>query len=214
VLLDPLVLAAEIARRSDRNIPGPTLSRLAWALANHQGVALDGTTAYIVLGDPLARGKQLTLVVGEKPASQKARKARTPAQVVAAFHLACGGTEIGRQPKSGLWLPVVRGREARLTVGGCLPRPTTVAVNDYFVDWYRLDDVPHAELFYFVHLRQNWLAVYQRISPEHFALIQVQKPKNLVNMQSVVAGLTPPGKKFTGITKTGGEPTLLRKPPV
>lgn len=213
MLLDPFVFAAEVARTAGLSLPGPTLSQLAWALGNGQGVALTNDTAYLVLGNPLASDDQLTLVAAARPATGKARKARSSAQVVGAFRMACGSRKIGQQPSRALWLPVLTDDDARVWVGGKLPDPVRAEVSNYAVNWHRLDKVQLGELFFFIEKHTEQMSVYQRISPGHFALIQVPQPKNLVAMSQVVTALTPPGVRVEGVLPTGGPPTLLRPPP-
>jgi len=213
VLLDPFKLAIAVAQAAGRKLSGPTVSQLAWALGNGQGVALDREFVYLVLDNPLVGDNYLTLVTTKRPTGDKARKARINAQVISAFELECGKTDLGSRPNNGLWLPTLLASDARIWVGGSLPKPAHTTAHGYGVHWYSLDEVRQGELFFYLRKKEGNLAVYQRIGPQHFGLVQVPAAQNMVRMSEVLALLTPSGEKITGILPTGGEPTLLRKPP-
>lgn len=215
MLLNPFELAAAVAQVAGRTLPGLTQSQFAWALAKHNGVALDreSNMGYVVLGDPLAGEDQLTLVAGALPTTLKARKARDCARLQGAFHLACGNIDPGAPPGRGVWLPTLLGNDAYASVGGQLPQPTHRAHKSFGVHWYPLDDFVVGDVFCIMTHRTDQLAVYQRLDRNYFALLQVPSARNMVNMSDVMTAMGVDKAKVEGIEATTGELVLLRDPP-
>jgi hypothetical protein len=211
VLLDPNDLARAIAEAARETLPDDTLTQLAWALANHQGVALNGNDVYVVLGDPLAGDDTLTVLKGCLPTGNRSRKLRPAERVMDAFRTSCGDIDLGRQPSSQIWLPEIEGEQARAMVGGALPPPEQRKAHDYTINWYRLADIPAGALFYFFYFRSRELAIYQQITPTQYALLTIPQPQNIVTMSGVVAALAN-GQEVTGIATIEGSPTLMRTP--